>query len=98
MKALAISLGLDPDVILSKEALQKPHRTIIDGTYPTNDQTMILSKAIKKSIIKELKNSRNSYPENGSPGEIRTRVGGSKALYPCPLDDLAPTIPHSPIP
>ena len=26
----------------------------------------------------------------GSPGEIRTRVGGSKALYPCPLDDRAP--------
>jgi hypothetical protein len=42
-------------VILSKEALQKPHRTVIDGTYKTNDQTLILSKAIKNSIIEELK-------------------------------------------
>jgi len=24
---------------------------------------------------------------NGSPGEIQTSVGGSKALYPCPLND-----------
>jgi hypothetical protein len=69
MKALAITLGLDPDVILSKEALQKPHRTIIDGTSQIDDQTLILSKAIKKSIIKELKTSRNSYPKHGSPGE-----------------------------
>ena len=82
MKALAITLGLDPNVILSKEALQKPHRTIIDGTYQTNDQTMILSKAIKKSIIGELKNSRNSYPEHGSPGEIRTLVEGSRGPHP----------------
>ncbi len=69
MKALAIALGLDSDVILSKETIQKPHRTIIDGTYQNNDQTLILSKAIKKSIIDELKNSRNSYLEHGSPGE-----------------------------
>ncbi len=82
VKALAIALGLDPDVILSKEALQKPHRTIIDGTYRTNDQTLILSKAIKKSIIEELKNSRNSYPEHGSPGEIRTPVWGSRGPHP----------------
>ena len=26
--------------------------------------------------------------ENGSPGEIRTPVGGSKALFPCPLDNF----------
>jgi hypothetical protein len=26
----------------------------------------------------------------GSPGEIRTPVKGSKGLYPCPLDDRAP--------
>ncbi len=94
MKALARTLGLDPDVILSKEALQRPHRTIIDGTYQTNDQALILSKEIKKSIIEELKNSRNSNLEHGSPGEIRTRVGGSKALYPCPLDDRAPETIH----
>ena len=46
IKALAVTLGLDPDVILSKEALQKPHRTIIDGTYQTNDPTVILLKVI----------------------------------------------------
>jgi len=68
IKALALTLGLDPDVILSKEALQKPHRTIIDGTYQTDDPTVILSKAIKKSLLEELKISRNLYLEQGSPG------------------------------
>ena len=62
MKALAKTLGLDPDVILSKEALQKPHRTIIDGTYPADDQTLILSKAIKKSIIEEIKQQQKLVP------------------------------------
>jgi hypothetical protein len=43
IKALAITFGLDPNVILSKEALQKPHRTIIDGTQQETDPAKILS-------------------------------------------------------
>ena len=59
IKALAITLGLDPDVILSKVALQKPHRTIIDGAYQTGNSVKILSKAIKTTLIEELRNSNN---------------------------------------
>lgn len=54
IKALAITFGLDPNVILSKEALQKPHRTIIDGTQQETDPAKILSKAIKEALIEEL--------------------------------------------
>ena len=39
------------------------------------------SKAIKKSIIKELITERNSYPEHGSPGEIRTHCARVFKLY-----------------
>jgi hypothetical protein len=30
LKALEISLGLEPDKVLSKEAISQPHRTLID--------------------------------------------------------------------
>jgi hypothetical protein len=36
--------------------------------------------------------------QDGSPGEIRTRVGGFKALFPSQLDDRAPTTIHTPTP
>ena len=55
IKALAVAFGLDPNVILSREALQMPYRTIIDGTYQETDPVKILSQAIKKTIIEELK-------------------------------------------
>ena len=80
VKALAIAFGLDPDVILSKEAMQKPHRTIIDGTYQSNDPTMILSKAIKNSIIDEI-------------NSVETRTGKMVARARFELPSGAPEAP-----
>jgi len=54
LKALAISLGLEPDKVLSKEALNKPHRTLIDSQSQEKSQITALTQAIKIAIIEEL--------------------------------------------
>jgi len=47
--------GLNPSEILSKEALSKPHRTVVD---PTQHKIAILNRALKQAIIKELKEDK----------------------------------------
>ena len=46
------SLGLNPDEILSKDALMTPHRTVID---PEQNQIKVLNQTLKQAIIMELK-------------------------------------------
>jgi hypothetical protein len=43
---------MNPNEILSREALTFPHRTIID---PEQNQIGLLNKALKQAIIEELK-------------------------------------------
>jgi hypothetical protein len=43
--------GLDPNKILSREALSRPHRTILDNR---DEQIRVLNQSLKKAIIKEL--------------------------------------------
>ena len=54
LKTFAESLGLNPDEVLSKDALIMPHRTVIDPEQRTIE---VLNKALKQEIIKELKTS-----------------------------------------
>jgi integrase len=54
IKMFVESLGLNPDEILSKEALVKPHRTVVDHELK---QIEVLNTALKEAILKELKNS-----------------------------------------
>jgi len=42
---------MNPDEILSREALAKPHRTVIESE---KTQIEILNQALKQAIIKEL--------------------------------------------
>lgn len=52
LKMFAESLGLNPDEVLSKDALTMPYRTIID----TEERTIqTLNQALKEAIIRELK-------------------------------------------
>ena len=76
LKTLVETLGLDPNKVLSQEALIKPHRTIIDNTQRITEQETILARAIKQALLKEIKQktSINSYPVKSSPAEIRTPV------------------------
>jgi hypothetical protein len=48
----AESLGLNPEEVLSKDALTIPYRTIID---PEERKIEVLNQALKEAIIKELK-------------------------------------------
>lgn len=43
--------GMNPDEILTKEALSMPHRTIVDQEQ---GQIEVLNRALKQAIIKEL--------------------------------------------
>jgi len=45
---------MNPNEILSNEALSMPHRTIID---PMQAEINILNQALKQAIVKELKQS-----------------------------------------
>jgi hypothetical protein len=48
LKALAETLGLDPNIVLSQEAFRKPHRTIVDGRTRETEKESVLAQAIKK--------------------------------------------------
>jgi hypothetical protein len=52
IKMFVESLGLNPHEILSREALVRPHRTVID---PEQKQIEVLNTALKEAILKELK-------------------------------------------
>jgi hypothetical protein len=52
LKMFAESLGLNPDEVLSRDAISKPHRTIIERE---EGQIEVLNQALKEAIIKELK-------------------------------------------
>ncbi len=45
---------MDPEEILAKDALAKPHRTAIDPSRDEQNQIRILSHALKESLKKEL--------------------------------------------
>ena len=69
-----LALGLDPNEVLSREAMVKPRRTIIDPAQRQESEFNILSRNIRKTLINELKNSRYLSLDGGSPAEIRTPV------------------------
>ena len=74
LKAIALTLGLNPDEVLSREAMVKPHRTIIDSAQKQESDFNILSRNIRKTLLDELKSSRYLSMDSGSPAEIRTPV------------------------
>jgi hypothetical protein len=57
LKEIARAWGLNPEEVLTKEALSQPHRTVISNT---EDQVKTLSQALKEMMRKELLNSKNN--------------------------------------
>jgi hypothetical protein len=53
LKAIIQVWGLNPNAIISKEALAKALRTIVD---PQQHQIQVLNRALKQAIIKEFEN------------------------------------------
>jgi integrase len=52
LRLFAESLGLDPDEVLSEDAVAKPHRTVVDAESRKID---VLNEALKHAILKELR-------------------------------------------
>ncbi|MDH7555496.1 MAG: hypothetical protein QHG94_00960 [Candidatus Methanosuratincola sp.] len=72
LKEIICAWGLNPEEILTKDALTKPNRTIIDNSQLENHQLVQLTAALKQQMLKEIhehqpKNSINSRLDNGSP-------------------------------
>lgn len=53
LKEIARSFGLNPDEILTKEALAKPHRTVIKAGIETHQMNTLL-EALKQKLKQEL--------------------------------------------
>jgi hypothetical protein len=52
LKMFAESMGLNPDEVLSKNSLAKPHRTVVDSESKT---ILVLNEALKNAILMELR-------------------------------------------
>ncbi len=86
LKELIRAWGLNPDFVLSKEALMQSNITVIDRSQLEQTQITQLTFALKQQMIKEIRESQveksmNSRLGSSSPGEIRTLVGGSRGPY-----------------
>ena len=86
LKEIIRAWGLNPEEILTRDALTRPNMTIIDQTQLQNQQLSQLTTALRQQMLKEIREnqtekSMNSRLGESSPGEIRTLVGGSKARY-----------------
>ncbi len=86
LKEIMRAWGLNPEEILTRDALTRPNITIIDQTQLQNHQLSQLTSALREQMLKEIRESQNEKSMNSrlgknSPGEIRTLVGGSKARY-----------------
>jgi hypothetical protein len=54
----AEALGLNPDEVLSKYALARPHRTVVDFE---SRKIKALNEALKNAILMELRNASQVY-------------------------------------
>ncbi|MCW4038521.1 MAG: site-specific integrase [Candidatus Bathyarchaeota archaeon] len=58
LKMFAESLGLNPDEVLTRDALVKPHRTVVD---PESRKIEVLNDALKHAILMELRTASQVY-------------------------------------
>jgi DNA repair ATPase RecN len=60
LKEIIRAWGLNPEEILTREALMKPHMTIIDQNQLENQQLSQLTTALRQQMLKEI---RENQPE-----------------------------------
>ncbi len=94
LKEIIRAWGLNPEEILTRDAMREPHRTVINHSELENHQLNQLTSALRQQMLKEIRENQpeksiNSWSAKSSPGEIRTLVSGSKARYACPLHHRA---------
>jgi len=94
LKEIMRAWGLNPEEILTRDALTRPNMTIINQSQTENHQLNQLTTALREQMIKEIRetqprNNTNQHLGQSSPGEIRTLVNGSKGHYAWPLHHRA---------
>ena len=87
-------MGTKPRRNPNQRCPHETHCTIIDNSQLENHQLTQLTTALRQQMLKEIREndsqkSIKSCLSNGSPGEIRTLVNGSKGHYACPLHHRA---------
>ncbi len=94
LKEIIRAWGLNPEEILTRNALTSPNTTVTDQNQQQNEQLSQLTTALRQQMLKEIRENQaeksiNSRLGGNSPGEIRTLVDGSKARYAWPLHHRA---------
>jgi hypothetical protein len=59
LKEIIRAWGLDPEEILTKQALTQPHRTVIDRNQIEENQIHQLTIALKQQMLRELRGNHN---------------------------------------
>ena len=59
LKEIIRAWGMNPEEILTKNALTQPHRTVIDRSQIENNQIHQLSIALKQQLLNELREKPN---------------------------------------
>jgi hypothetical protein len=60
LKEIIRAWGMNPEEILTKNALTKPHRTVVDRSQIEQNQIHQLSIALKQQLLKELRENPNA--------------------------------------
>jgi site-specific recombinase XerD len=66
LKEIIRAWGLNPEEILTRQALTEPHRTVIDRNQLEQSQLHQLSQALKQQMLKEIRESQNEKSMNSS--------------------------------
>jgi len=73
LKEIIRAWGLNPEEILTRDAMTQPHRTVIDNGQLENHQLSQLTTALRQQMLKEICENQpekniKSRLGNGSPG------------------------------
>jgi len=59
LKEIIRAWGMNPEEILTRQALTEPHRTVIDRNHMEQSQIQQLSIALKQQLLKEIRENQN---------------------------------------
>ncbi len=95
LKEIIRAWGLNPEEILTRDALNRPNTTVIGQNELENQQLSQLTSALRQQMLKEFRENQpeksiNSRLGGNSPEETRTLVKGSRGPYAWPLHHRAP--------
>jgi len=75
LKEIIRAWGLNPEEILTRQALTEPHRTVVDHTQLEQNQLHQLSIALKQRLLREIRENEGEKSTDysqviGSPGYV----------------------------